>query len=232
MPTQKNALNLSAKVEDFKYKSYLRDNILTIVSDATWMYDLLQNLKCGLEAANTSNNPSRNPNSDIYEGFFNAEYRLTQYITLFAKAGYSWLKQETEGTKGVSAGELRIERLTDSDHFTLSGSRDYSYDYTTGSTYGMYLITSGNFSWEHTFIRKISLIANGEITRRKPESDLQNGTTDKSAGLTLRYTPVRWLTINGTYNYLLTEYTEINIENENTDTRRENRYMIDIEARY
>ena len=231
-PTQKNEVDLSATVQDYKYASYLRDNILTIVIDAAWMYGLSQNLRSGFEAAYTSNNPSRDSNSDIYEGFLRAEYKLTQYITLFAKAGYSCLQHETAGSTGMAAGELRIERLTDSDHFVLSGSRDFSYDYTTGSTYGMYEITAGSLSWEHTFIRELSIIVNGSLTERKPESKFQNGTTDRFASLTLKYIPFKWMTVNGTYNNLVTEYTEINVEDGNTDTRRENRYMIDIEVRY
>lgn len=231
-PTQRNELDLSARVRDYKYDSYLRDNILTVVTDGMWMYGLSRNLRAGLEAAYTVNSPSRDPNSDIYEGFLRGDYRLTHYITLYAKAGYSCLKHEKEGTTGMAAGELRIERLTDSDHFVLSGSRDFSYDYTTGSTYGMYEITAVSLSWEHMFIREFRVVVNGSLTKRKPESNFQNGTTDRFASLILRYMPFEWMTVNGTYTNLNTQYTEINIEDGNTDTRRENRYMIDIEMRY
>jgi hypothetical protein len=231
-PTQKNEVDLSVRVQDYKYASYLRDNILTSVADGVWMYGISQDFRSGLEAACTVNNPSRDPDSLIYEGFLRAEYRLTQYITIFAKAGYTCLQHDAAGSTGKAAGELKIERLTDSDHFILFGSKDFSYDYTTGSTYGMYEITAASLSWEHMFIREFSVIVNGSLTERKPESRLQNGTTDRFASLTLKYMPFEWLTVNGTYNNLNTQYTEINVEDGNTDTKRENRYMIEIEMRY
>jgi hypothetical protein len=231
-PMQHDRFNISGIVTDYKYTSISRENILTVVTDASWMHNLSEELLCGLEVAYTTNSPVKNPNSEIYEGFLRAEYNVTQYITIFAKAGYSCVQQETHGSTGMGAGELRIERLTDFDHIVLSGSRDYSYDYTTGSTYGMYEITSGNFFWEHTFIRELSVTVNGSLTERKPLSKLQNGTTDRFASLTLRYMPIRWMTINGTYNNLITEYKEINVEDGDTDTRRENRYIIELEVRY
>jgi hypothetical protein len=232
-PKQHDRFNISGIVTDYKYTNTNRDNIVTTVSDVSWMHNLTQEFHCGLEGAYTSNSPSRNPNSDIYEGFMRGEYQATEYLRVIAKVGYSWLKQEIEGTNGMTSGELRIERLTDSDNFILSGSKDFSYDYTTGSTYGMYSTTSGNLSWEHFILRNFSSAITGHITMRIPESSTQVGSTDYYAGLTLNYIPAKWATVSGSYNYLETTYNDIpETYTENTETRRENRYTINIEVRY
>ena len=232
-PRRHDRFNISGIVTDYKYTNANRDNIVTIVSDASWMHNLTHELLCGLEVAYTSNSPSKNPNSDIYEGFVRGEYRVTEYIRIIAKLGYSWLNQEIEGTNGMTSGEFSIERLKDSDSFRLSGSKDYSYDYTTGSTYGMYSVTSGYLSWTHFFMRNFSSAITGNITKRIPVSNMQVGSTDYSAGLTLRYIPVEWATVSGSYNYLETSYNDIpETYVGNTDKRRENRCTINIEVRY
>jgi hypothetical protein len=232
-PKQHDRFNISGIVSDYKYTNANRDNTVTIVSDASWMHDLTQELLCGLEGAYTSNSPSRNPNCDIYEGFIRGEYLVTEYFRIIAKVGYSWLNQELEGTKGMGSYELRIERLTDFDNLTVSVSKDFSYDYTTANTYGIYSTTSGNFSWEHFFIRNFSSAITGYMTRRIPQSSTQVGSTDYFAGLTLNYTPAKWATISGAYNYLETTYNNIpETFTENTDPRKENRYTITIGVRY
>jgi len=232
-PSQKDTVNITAKGEDYDYTSYMRDNIVTMTSDAFWMHSLTSGLSAGLELAFTSNSPSRNPNSEIYEGFVRGSYQISEYLNLFAKAGNSWLKQEIEGTTSITSGEIGIERQTDSDRISLTGSRDFSYDYTTGSTYGIYEITSGIASWSHIFIREFRTEFEGSVIKRKPESQYQVGTLDVLARLALIYDPYQWVTINCSYTYLETRYSDVP-ENyfDNTDTRRENRYSINVGVRY
>jgi len=230
--TPHNHLGLAGGYTYYKYEQ--REDVAVTnedvaVTDArlNWRYALTRRLGTGIILGYAKNAPRRSPYQDIYTTSAFLDYALTQYTSLSASAGHSWLHSENHENHEISDAEFSLTRQTQDDTIDLNFSWGYAYEYTSGSTYGIYKTMAAGISWEHTLTPTLNTSVSSALTQREPTTEMVTGAKEKDIThrLAIRYRPWAYLD-------MLASYTHLQHDSEISDTISENRYGITVEVRY
>jgi len=165
------------------------------------------------------------PNEDRYSATASLGYVINQSTTMSATGGYNWFVMEHEDVQGENVARLSLDKSLESNRFHFSIAKEYTSDY-TANRYGTYDTRSAELSWIRQWLLDWSSDVGFSIYKRRPVSQtIGEFEIDSTAHASVTWTPVEYFTGNVIYEHLQTDY-------ESSDTVRENRYRLVMEARY
>jgi len=177
---------------------------------------------------NSSYNHAENghdPNEDRYGVSLAANYEVVQSLMVGATGGYNWIVPEEGDTQGENIAGLTIDKTFQDGSFHLGIMKEYTSDF-TANRYGTYDTRRADASWTKQWLQDWTSSLGGSISKRRPVSDTTGEfEIDSNANVTITWTPLEYFTGNVIYEHLQTNY-------ESSDTVRENRYRLVMEARY
>jgi hypothetical protein len=165
------------------------------------------------------------PNEDRYGVSLTAQYAIDQSLTMSATGGYNWFIAENEDPQGENILGLSLDKTLQDDSFHFSIGKEYTSDF-TANRYGTYDTRTAELSWIRRWIQAWSSSLGFNISKRRPVSGtVGEFEIDSNAHVSVTWIPIEYFTGNVIYEHLQTNY-------ESSDTVRENRYRLVMEARY
>lgn len=149
--------------------------------------------------------------------------------------GSSWVVVKDRDRATAFVGSASLDKELEHDRFSMHIAREYTSEFTT-DLYGTYETTSGSLVWEKDVLKGWTSTVHLSMDRRRPTGDTDDEEeTDTTGSLSigwnpveqfaLNWSPLNYVMISLSYEYLRTEY-------ETSGTARENRYRVMVEVRY
>ena len=221
--TPRNTIDLAYRYEYYDYQ--ISQDVRVLNTNLAWLYAVTSRLHLGFTSRYTKEERGDLPNEDIYDLSALGRFSITENTRFSATGGQSWLVMEQQDRQSIYIMSASLEHAFDQDKLAVDVSRGYTAEFTT-NLYGIYDTKTALLTGEKVLLRTLKGVVQIAIEKTKPTAGtVGEKETDTVARASLIWDPIEYVTATAIYEHL-------QHENEISDTVRENRYRMVVEARY